>query len=209
MSLVLHQHPLSGHCHRVEALLAILDVPYEKRFVDLTKGEHKTPAFLAKNPLGQLPVLEDGTFVLTESTAMLRYLVRRHADGSAWYPRDPARAAEVDRWLAIATGPLVNGPARARVLALFQRPDDPEPARALARDLFQKVDRHLEGRTWLAGDEASIADLAFWAYVAHAPEGGVSLAPYPALRRWVAAVRALPRFVPMVETATKERATAS
>lgn len=209
MSIVLYQHPISGHCHRVEALLSILDVPYEKVLVDLTKGENKTPAFLAKNPFGQLPVLEDGPLVLTESTAILRYLVRRHADGSAWYPRDPARAAEVDRWLAIATGPLVNGAARARVIALFQRPDDPEPARAIARELFAKVDRHLAARAWLAGDEATIADLAFWAYTAHAPEGGVSLAPWENVRRWVDRVRALPRFVPMVETATKERAGAT
>lgn len=186
----------------------MLELPHEKVLVDFAKAEHKSPAFLAKNPFGQLPVLEDGALVLSESTAILRYLVRRYAEGSAWYPRDPARAAEVDRWLAIASGPLVNGAARARAIAIFERSDDPEPPRAIARDLFTKLDRHLEGRTWLAGDEATIADLAFWAYTAHAPEGGVSLAPHGNVRRWIEAVRSLPRFVPMVETATKERATA-
>jgi glutathione S-transferase len=207
--IVFHHYPISGHCHRVELLLALLGLEHEKRHVDLLKGEQKAAPFLAKSPFGQVPLLEDGALVLPESNAILVYLARRYAEGGAWLPRDPAESAEVERWLSIAAGPLAAGPAKARLIALFGQQTDPEPARALARSLFAHMDEHLRARDVLVGRSPTLADVAMYAYSAHAPEGGVSLAPYPNLRRWIDRVRALPGFVPMVETETAERARAS
>lgn len=208
-SLVLHTHPVSGHCHRVQLLLALLGVPATLRVVDLPRGEQRSPEFLAKNPFGQVPVLEDGDVVVADSNAILVYLAGRFDPEGRWLPREPARAAEVQRWLSLAAGPLASGPAAARVAAVFGRDVDVTGARDTARTLFARMDRHLGERAFLAGDRPTIADVAMYAYTAHAPEGGVSLAPYPAVRAWLGRVEALPGFVPMQRTRTKELAEAT
>jgi glutathione S-transferase len=125
------------------------------------------------------------------------YLARRHAAGSGWLPDDPVGAAEVQRWLSIAAGEVRYGPGHARLAALWGRGGDPDVARAIAAELLAFMEGHLAGRAYLATGRATLADLACYAYVAHAPEGRVSLEPYPAVRAWIARVEALPGFVPM------------
>lgn len=195
----LHRLHLSGHCHRVELLLSLLRLPYELVDVDVAAGEHKRPAFLARNPFGQVPVIEDGDVTLADSNAIMVYLEGRYAPGR-FLPREPLAAARVQCWLSVAAGPLAFGPAAARVIALFRRPEDPAPALARARQLFTLMERELAGRPWLAGEAATLADLANYAYVARAPEGGASLQDYPAVRAWLARVEALPHFVPFVRS---------
>lgn len=194
----LHRLALSGHCHRVELLLAQLELPYECIDVDLRAGEHKQPAFLRLNPFGQVPVIEDGDLVLADSNAILVYLEQRYGEG-AWLPRDPLGAARVQRWLSIAAGPLAFGPAAARVIQLFGRPDDPAPMIARAQALFGVMEQELSRHAFLAGGRATLADLANYSYVARAPEGLVSLEPYPNVRRWLERIEALPRFVPIAK----------
>lgn len=190
-------------------MLSLLDLPARLVDVDLTKAEQKSPAFLAKNALGQVPVLEDGDVVVPDSAAILVYLARRYADDGPWLPRDPVAAAAVQRWLSIAAGPLVAGPATARVAAVFGRAIDVEGPRTIARQLFARMDEHLATRTFFVGDRATIADVALYTYTAHAPEGGVSLEPFGHVKRWLARIEALPRFIPMKATATPERDRAS
>lgn len=192
----LHRMALSGHCHRVELLLSLLSLPYELIDVDLRSGAHKTSEFLARNPFGQVPVIEDGDVTLADSNAILVYLEARYAPGK-WMPSDPAAAARVQQWLSIAAGPIAFGPAAARSIALFGKPDDPAPCRTRAHQLFDVMDRELKQRAWLAGPRATLADLANYGYVACAPEGGVFLDQYPAIRAWLNRVEALPGFVPM------------
>jgi glutathione S-transferase len=190
---------LSGHCHRVELLLSLLGLPYENVDVDLAAREHKSPAFLARNRFGQVPVIEDGDVTLADSNAIMVYLEARYAPGR-WMPRDPVGAARVQRWLSVAAGPLAFGPALARVITLFGRADDPQPAIARAQQLFSVMEEELAQRPFLAGAEATLADLANYAYVARAPEGNVSLQDYPALRAWLQRIEALPGFVPFVKS---------
>jgi glutathione S-transferase len=192
----LYRLALSGHCHRVELFLSLLGLPCETVDVDMVAGEHKRPEFLARNPFGQVPVIEDGEVTLADSNAILVYLEGRYAPGR-WLPRDPLAAARVQQWLSIAAGPLAYGAAAARVVALFRRPEDPAPAIARAHQLFSVMEAQLAHRSWLAGDAPTLADLANYSYAARAPEGGVSLQGYPAVRRWLARVEALPGFVPM------------
>ncbi len=198
-SIRLHRMRLSGHCHRVELLLRLLDLPYEAVDIDLAAGEHKSPAFLALNPSGQVPVLEDGNLVLADSNAILVYLEGRYAPGR-WLPRDPLGAAQVQRWLSAAAGPLAFGPAAARVIHLFRRPDSPAPAQERARQLFALMEHQLQGQPWLAGPQETLADFALYGYTATAPEGGVSLQPYARLRDWLERLEALPGFLPMPRT---------
>jgi glutathione S-transferase len=207
--LTFHHHPISGHCHRVELMLSLLELPHRKVLVDLLQGEQKRPEFVRKSPLAQVPLLEDGDLALPDSNAILFYLARRYAPDGPWIPRDPMQAAQMQRWLSIAAGPVVTGPARARLIALFGQAVDPEPARAIARGLFAHMNEHLATRTSLVDGEMTLADVAMYAYCAHAPEGGVSLTPYPNVRRWIERVQAMPRFVPMVSTSTPELAQAS
>lgn len=194
----LYRSAISGHCHRVELMLSLLGLQYELIDIDLAKREHKTPAFLAINAFGQVPVLQDGEVTLADSNAILVYLESRYAPGR-WMPRDPVGAAKVQRWLSVAAGQLAFGPAAARVLQLFGRPEDPSLI-ARAEALFALMEAELASRDYLAGGEPSLADIANYAYVARAPEGKVTLEPYPAIRAWLARVEALPRFVPIVRS---------
>jgi glutathione S-transferase len=198
--LVLHRHPLSGHSHRVELFLSVLSLPFERVDVDLLRAAQKTPGFLAKNPFGQVPVLEDGDVVLADSNAILVYLAKRYDPDRRFLPRDPAQAARVQQWLSIAAGPLASGPAAARLVKVFGAALDLERAHAIAQQLFTNLERELSQRPFLAGAHATIADLALYAYTAHAPEGGLTLEPYQAIRSWLARVEALPGFVPMVRS---------
>jgi glutathione S-transferase len=199
----LHGHPLSGHVHRVELFLSLLGLPFEKVKVDMVRGEHKRPDFLALNPFGQLPVLEHGELVLADSNAILVYLALSSDASGRWLPRDATGAAQVQRWLSVAAGQLFSGPAAARVAVLFGRPVDQAPRDAAAR-LFALIERQLATQAFLAAPHPTIADVALYSYTAHAPEGGVSLAPYPQLRQWLARIEALPGFVGMLRSAVPE-----
>lgn len=192
----LYRMALSGHCHRVELFLSLLGLEYECVDVDLAKGEHKAPAFLAMNPFGQVPVLRDGDVTLADSNAILVYLEAKYAPGR-WLPRDPTGAARVQRWFSVAAGPLAFGPAAARVVQLFRRGDDCAPMIVRANQLLAVMDGELRSQPWLAGGEPTLADIANYSYIAHAPEGNVSLQPYPHVRAWLARIEALPGFVPM------------
>jgi len=201
-ALRIHRHPLSGHCHRVELFAAILGLPVELVDVDLAAGAHKAPEFLKKSPFGQIPVLEDGDVVIADSTAILVYLAKKYDEKGTWLPADPVGAALVTQWLSAASGPLAYGPAAARVSAIFGRPIDRERVEATAAELLRVLDERLATRPFLVGASPTIADLAMYAYTAHAPEGGVSLSPYANVRAWIERVEALPRFVPMAKTRT-------
>lgn len=197
MTIRLYRHPLSGHAHRAQLMLSLLGLPHELVEVDLLTRAQKAPEFLALNPFGQVPVLQDGDDVVCDSAAILVYLAARHDPAGRWLPREPLAMAQVQRWLGVAAGPLAQGPATARVEVLFGRPRDPKRIEA-AHALFKVLEQHLEGRDWLVGADATIADVALYSYTAHAPEGGVALAPYPRLRGWLARIEALPGFVGMV-----------
>jgi len=192
----LHRHALSGHSHRVELFLSLIGQPFETVDVDLLNGAHKKPEFLALSPFGQVPVIEDGTVTLSDSNAILVYLARKYAD-EHWLPRDPETAAAVQRWLSVAAGEINAGPGAARLVTVFGAGLDHARAKSVATSLFDVLEAHLEGRRFLVGDDATIADVAGYSYIAHAPEGGVSLAPYPSIRAWLNRIEGLPGFVPM------------
>ncbi len=202
----LYRTPKSGHCHRVELMLALLNLPYETIDLDMAAGAHKAPNFLKLNPFGLVPAIDDDGFTLSDSNAILVYLVLTYAPGSSWLPKDPKVAAEVQRWLTIAADNVYSGPCAARLVTLFGAPLDHNSAVSKAHFLFKVMEEHLENREWLAADHITAADVACFSYIAHAPEGGVDLAPYANLRNWIARVEAEPNFVGMVASPTPELA---
>ena len=192
---------ISGHVHRVRLFLSILALPFDTVEVDLRAGAHRQPDFLARNAFGQVPVIVDGDLTLADSNAILVYLNARYApDPARWLPQDAIGAAQVQRWLSVAAGPLASGPAAARVACLFGLSTDTTELIRRSHALLAVMDAQLQAQDFLAGDAATLADLAHYAYVARAPEGKVSLDTYPRLRAWLARVEALPGFVPMVRT---------
>lgn len=193
----LYRFPLSGHAHRVELMLSLLDLPFERIDVDLVKGAQKAPDFLAKNPFGQVPVIEDGEVTLADSNAILVYLASRYDESGQWLPRDAVGAARMQQWLSAAAGQLAFGPALARIIRVFGRKLDPALPLGLAAQLYGVMEPHLSKQPYLLGALPTIADVAHYSYTAHAPEGGVALEPYPNIRAWLTRIEALPGFVAM------------
>ncbi|MEO9526270.1 glutathione S-transferase [Roseibium sp.] len=194
----IHSFPLSGHCHRVQLFAGLTGIGHELVPVDLAAGEHKRDPFLALNPAGKVPVIEDGDVVIADSTAILVYLARKYAPD--WLPADAVGEARVQRFLSLAANEIANGPAAARLVMVFGAELDAERAKATATYAFDLLEGHLTGRTWLVGDRATIADVAIYSYTAHAPEGNVSLEPYPQVRAFLKRVEDLPGFVAMPST---------
>jgi len=195
----LYNFPKSGHAHRIELMLSLLNLPTELVFVDLAKGAHKQPDFLALNPFGQVPVIDDNGTVIADSNAILVYLAKKYDNGT-WLPEEPAAAARVQRWLSVAAGPLAFGPAAARLVTVFGAAFNTDEVIARAHTLLKVIDAELAKTPFLAGSTPTIADIANYSYIAHAPEGNVSLEPYANVRGWLARIEALPRFVPMPRT---------
>ena len=148
----------------------------------------------------------DGDVTVADSNAILVYLARQYG-APHWLPTDPAIEAQVQRWLTVAAGLVAYGPCAARLLTVFKMQFNAEEVIARAHALFAVMEQELAERPWLvAGDMPTIADVANYTYIAHAPEGNVSLDAYPAIRAWLARVEALPGFFPMPVTAAGLRA---
>lgn len=192
----LYRHMLSGHCHRVELMLSLLGLPVEFIEVDLANGSHKKPEFLNLNSFGQVPVIDDNGVILADANAILVYLAKRYAPDK-WLPEDEVGAAKVQRWLSAAAGPLAFGPARARLITVFGAPFNAEDVISSAHALLSVMNLELSRSAFLVGDQPTIADIAGYSYIAHAPEGNVSLQEYPQVRAWLNRVETLPGFVAM------------
>lgn len=194
-----YNFPKSGHAHRIELMLSLLNLPSETVFVDLAKGAPKQPDFLALNPFGQVPVIDDNGVVIADSNAILVYLAKTYDQGR-WLPEEPVAAARVQRWLSVAAGPLAYGPAAARLVTVFGASFNTEEVIARAHGLLKVMDSELAKAPFLAGAAPTIADIANYSYIAHAPEGYVSLEAYANVRAWLERIEALPGFVPMPRT---------
>lgn len=200
-NLTFYRHPVSGHAHRVELLLSLLSLKADAIDVDLMKGAQKSPEFLNMNPYGQVPVLKDGDLVLTDSISILVYLASKYDDSRQWLPTSAVEAAQVQKYLSIAAGPIKEGPANARLITLFNAPYDVEKTIAASHHILALIEAHLEERVWLVGNTPTIADVANYAYIAHAPEGNIDLSEYTNIRTWISRIESLKGFVALNKTA--------
>jgi glutathione S-transferase len=198
-AIELYSHPLSGHAHRVRLFLGLLGLEYRRIDVDLMKGAHKQPDFLRLNAFGQVPVLVHDGHAIPDSNAILVYLAKT-TGRSEWLPEDPIGAAAVQRWLSVAAGPIAYGPARARLITVFGAKYDAHETIAHAHAILRLLDEQLRTTEFLVGARPTLADVACYGYVAHAPEGNVSLAEHEHVRAWLRRIEALPGFEPMAAT---------
>jgi glutathione S-transferase len=188
--LTIFGDPISGNCLKVKWTAERVGRAFAWKTVDVTKGETRTPEFLALNPAGQVPVvrLEDGR-VLAQSNAIILHL----AEGSALIPTDAYERARVFEWLfweQYSHEPYV-AVARFQVRYLGKLVGELEP-RLVERGAaaLRRLDEALSGHDFLVGDRLTLADIALVAYTRVASDGGFSLGDYPAVEAWVGRVEA-------------------
>jgi len=194
----LHFHPLSHNVRRVRLTAAVLGIELEETLVDVTKGEHKAPAFLALNPNGALPVLEDGEFVLTESRAIMQYLASKKPEAGL-LPRDERGRAEVTRWLfwdAAHWSPTLATIAFERVIKPVMGLGAPDTAKV--EENLKNVQRwgavldgHLAGRTYVVGSTLTIADLSLATSLMYAKQSEAPVAQFGNVEAWFGRIAAL------------------
>jgi glutathione S-transferase len=186
----------SGNCYKVQLLLEMLGQPYRWVEVNSAAGETRTPAFLARNPNGKVPLLElDDGRTLAESNAILCYL----ADGSPWLPADRWQRAQVLQWLFFEQYSHEPYIAVARFIVGWlpegdARRDELPRLRERGHQALAVMEQGLRANEFLAGD-FSVADIALYAYTHEAPMGGIALENYPAVRAWLSRIEAQPGFV--------------
>lgn len=188
---------LSGNGYKPRLLLELLSLEYEWIEVDLRNGEHKSPEYLALNPLGQVPALVDGETILADAQAILVYLARQYG-GDRWLPVEPLPLAQVVRWLSTTAGEIRQGPEHARLYYLFGATSiNLDRANQIAERILTLLDQHLSTRSWLEFERPTIADIAAFPYVALAPDGKVDLTPYPNVLAWIDRIKQLPGYIPI------------
>jgi glutathione S-transferase len=192
----LHAFHFSTCSHRARLMLSLLALPFEEVSVDLAAGAQREPAFLALNPVGQVPVLVEGDRVLFDSHAILMYLAEAHG-GTAWWPRSAYERARLLQWLHFNCNELHNSIGTARNIAAFRLPGDLPCALGRAKAALQVLESRLSGREWLEGERASLADVACISLVSVAHEATLDLVAFPRVQSWRERMAALPRFIPM------------
>jgi glutathione S-transferase len=200
--LVLHEDPVSGNCYKIRLVAALVGLPLERRFYDITKGETRTPDFLgAVNANGRIPVLQIGDRFLPESGAACWYL----AEGSALIPADRFEQADMLRWMFfeqynhepnVATLRFWLAYLGEETLSEGQKASIPGRRKA-GEAALALMDEHLAEHDYFVAGRLTLADVALYAYTHVGGEGGFDLARWPAVKAWCARVAAAPGYVPM------------
>lgn len=189
----------SGNCYKPALLMTQLGIPFKWQEVEMLKGAHRTPQFLARNPNGKVPVMElpDGRH-LAESNAMLCYL----AEGSPLLPSDRFERAQVLQWLFFeqySHEPYI-ATVRFWVRYLGKRDEWRDKIRETMKRGYAALgvmEQQLRKTSFIAGNDYTIADVALYAYTHVAHQGGYRLDDYPMVQAWLQRVERQPRFVRM------------
>jgi glutathione S-transferase len=187
----LYQFPFSPNCQKVVAVAHEVGTPLELATVDLFKGEARTPAMLAKNPNGKLPILEDGDFVLWESRAMLPYIAAK-AGRADLAPTTARERAEVDRWTAWGGAhfaPAIRKVAFERIVKKLGGLGAPDEAAVKAgMEEFavtaNVLEQSLGSKEYVCG-RLTIADFDLAPYAALTASCGLDLGAYPRASAWL------------------------
>ncbi|MHA1190058.1 MAG: glutathione S-transferase family protein [Alphaproteobacteria bacterium] len=196
--ITLYSQQDSGNCYKPRLLMAYLDIPFRIVDINTLDGSMKNPEFLARNPIGKVPLVEfaDGRF-LAESNAILLHL----AEGSRLLPADPYERAIAYKWLFFEQYSHEPTIAVRRSLTIYPERSDRADAATMARLLdagngaLAVMEERLGSHDWLAGGAMSVADIALYAYTHMAGEGGFDLTPYPGISAWIARISATPGHV--------------
>jgi glutathione S-transferase len=191
----LYDHLTSGNGYKCRWMLNQLGQPFERVEMDIDRAETRTPAFLALNPNGRIPLLRiaPGDY-LAESNAIIWYL----AEGTPFLPDNRRTRAEMLQWLFWEQYSHEPNIATVRFWKTHRVEITPERAHAMVakRELgyaaLNQMESHLNGHAWFVAGRPTIVDLALYAYTHVAEEGGFDLESYPAIRHWLDRFAALP-----------------
>jgi len=196
----LYYFPPSPNTRKAHAVAIHLELPLELQLIDLEKGEQRTAEFLQLNPTGRTPVLQDGDFVVWESTAIMQYLASQVT--TTLFPQDPKSRAEIMRWQSwqlahwhSACQPLQFENVVKQILQL----GDPDPQVVQrATDMFHKeaivLDAHLSTRKFLVNDTLTLADFSVASDLTYAVPGRFPLEDYAHIRAWYERIEQLPAW---------------
>jgi glutathione S-transferase len=184
----------SGNSYKPALYLELVGADWKPRFVDYFNGETRTPEYRRINAMGEAPILEHGTFRLSQSGVILDYLVERFGR-YGW--NDGAERREILRWLLWDNHKLTGYTATYRFLRVLAA----NPERAVveefgkrARAAWGVLDAHLDAHRYIVGERLTIADISACGYLFFADELGVDWNEYPRVRDWLARIRAEPRW---------------
>ena len=195
--ITIHYHPLSTYSRRVRIALLEKAIPHELAIVDMAARKHRDPSYLALNPYGRVPALQDGDFVLYESTAILGYLERLYPQPPL-VPEDPRERALVDMHMKLCDLQM----ARQAAVIMFPMRFLPrerwdEKAMAQARSEIEKhlavVEEQLGERQFLVGDHFTLAEVCYTPFVQFLPL--MEITPPPPVADWAARMLARPSAV--------------
>jgi len=190
----LYGNQRSGPTYRVGLMLSLCNEPFAYVHMNLGKGEHKHPDYLAKNRYGQVPCLHDGTHHFNQSASILQYL----ADTLGKFGGNtPEERAHIREWMFWDFDRLAPGVFRSRAYALGMRKAEPAVVESYKNDGaagLAVLETWLGKHEWLVGSRPSIADIDVYPVVHNAPDGGFDLANYPHVAAWAKRVRELPGF---------------
>ena len=199
----------SGNGYKIRLALRQLGQPFRWQELDIMAGATRTPEFLAKNLNGRIPTLElEGGTCLAESNAILWYV----AEGSPLIPADRLERAQVLQWMFFEQYSHEPYVATPRFIVKHLPVDSPRRAElpdrlSRGRAALAVMESHLKSKArtssstgagpYFVGGRYTIADIALYAYTHVADEGGLDLAPYPAVREWLTRVAAEPKHIPI------------
>jgi glutathione S-transferase len=196
----LYYFPPSPNTRKAHAVAIHLGLPLDLRLIDLQQGEQRTPEFIALNPTGRTPVLQDGDFILWESTAIMQYLASQ-VPNSLW-PEDARSRTDIMRWQSwqLAHWHGVCQPLQYEnfVKPLLQLGEpDPQVVQEATERFHQEaavLNDHLADREFLVGDGLTLADFSVASDLTYAGPGQFPLTDYAPLRAWYARIEALPAW---------------
>jgi glutathione S-transferase len=192
---------ISGNSARAVFGLLELGVDWTPRPLDASAGETRGPDYLALNPMGKIPTLRDGDFVLWESNAINCYVAETHP-GAGLLPTSPRARAAVQRWMFFQTGHIsphcfpIFRATHPLVQTFWKAKPDPAAAEAARKELarfFPVLDAALAGKEWLEG-KFSLADVAYASHLWLLKGGGFDFGPYPHLAAWLDRLIARPAW---------------
>jgi glutathione S-transferase len=190
----------SGNSYKVRLALALLNQPYESIEIDILRGESRTPDFLAKNPSGQVPLLEVGdNRYLAESNAILWYV----AVGTPLAPENRIDRADALQWMFFEQHALEPNIGAAYFWLLLVKGGRDLQTHALedwmerGYGALQVMENHLKTNDYFAARQLTVADIALYGYTHLADRCDFDLQAFPAIRDWLKRVEAAPGFVAM------------
>ena len=191
---IIYYHPLSFPALTAIFAAEAMGISYEKKLVDLTKGEHKSEDYLAINPYGKIPALKDGDFMLAESNAIARYLAVR--ENSPLYGPDLQARAKIDQWMDFIVNHVRSNVGKVqfnRVVAkMFGREGDMKSAEQGVAGLMQNlphIEAQLETSNFLCGDDMTLADIVLIASLEPVEMAGIDISAFPAVQAFLTAAR--------------------